>query len=95
MHQNKKEYFPILVKSKLFVIATLGALKPNRLGVDKNVIVPHNQCDQIGRFFALWATFLKPLATINSPKSLTFLGIFCKGVKIFHFCSEIIFGQLL
>ena len=30
----------------------------------------------------------KPLATINLSKSLTFLGNFCKGVKI-------IFGQLL
>ena len=39
--------------------------------------------------------FLKPLATINWPKSSTFLGNFCKDVKIYHFCSEIIFGQLL
>ena len=39
--------------------------------------------------------FLKPLAAINLPKSPTFLGNFCKGVKIFHFSSEIIFGQLL
>ena len=38
---------------------------------------------------------LKPLAIINSPKSLTFLGNFCKGVKIIHFFSKIIFGQLL
>ena len=38
---------------------------------------------------------LKPLATINLPKSPTFLGDFCKGVKIFNFSSEIIFGQLL
>ena len=37
--------------------------------------------------------FFKPLATINLPKSYTFLGNFCKGVKIFHFSSEIIFGQ--
>ena len=29
------------------------------------------------------------------PKSLTFLGNFCEGVKIYHFSSEIIFGQLL
>ena len=29
------------------------------------------------------------------PKSLLFLGNFCKGVKIYHFSSEIIFGQLL
>ena len=34
--------------------------------------------------------FLKPLATINLP---TFLGNFCKGVKIFNFSCEIIFGQ--
>jgi len=39
--------------------------------------------------------FLKPLATIILPKSPTFLGNFCKGVKIYHFSSEIIFGQLL
>ena len=34
-------------------------------------------------------------AIIDLPKSLTFLGIFCKGVKIYHFSGEIIFGQLL
>ena len=40
--------------------------------------------------------FLKPLATINlRPNHPTFLGNFCKGVKIYHFISEIIFGQLL
>ena len=39
--------------------------------------------------------FLKPLATINLPKSPTFFGNFCKGVKIYHFSSEIVFGQLL
>ena len=37
----------------------------------------------------------KPLATINLPKSPTFLGNFCKDVKMYHFLSEIIFGQLL
>ena len=37
----------------------------------------------------------KALATINLPKSPAFLGNFCKGVKIYHFSSEIIFGQLL
>ena len=42
-----------------------------------------------------FGNFLKPLATTNLPKSLTFLGNFCKGVKSYHFCSEIIFGQLL
>ena len=37
----------------------------------------------------------KPLATISLSKSPTFLGNFWKGVKINHFSSEIIFGQLL
>ena len=45
--------------------------------------------------FCTLGNFLKPLATINLPKSPTFLGNFCKGVKIYHFTSEIIFGQLL
>ena len=39
--------------------------------------------------------FLKPLATINLPKSPTFLGNFCKGVKNPSFSSDINFGQLL
>ena len=37
--------------------------------------------------------FLKPLATINLPKSPKFLGIFCKGVKIDHFSREIILAN--
>ena len=36
----------------------------------------------------------KAFATTNLPKSPTFLCNFCKGVKFFHFSSEIIFGQL-
>ena len=39
--------------------------------------------------------FSKPLASINMPKSFTFLGNFCWGVKSYHFSCEIIFGQLL
>ena len=38
---------------------------------------------------------LKPLAEINLPKSQTFLGIYCKGLKIYQFSSDIIFGQFL
>ena len=48
----------------------------------------------LANFWTL-GNFLKPLATTNWPKSPTFLDKFCKGVKIFHFSSEIIFGQLL
>ena len=39
--------------------------------------------------------FLKPLATINLPKSPTVLDNFCVCAKIFNFSCEIIFGQLL
>ena len=44
-------------------------------------------------FYTL-GNFVMPLATINLPKYPTFLGNFCKVVKIYHICSEIIFGQL-
>ena len=44
-------------------------------------------------YFTL-GSFSKPFATINLPKSPTFLDNFCKGVKIFNFSREIIFGQL-
>ena len=50
------------------------------------------QCDRIGRF--ILDNFSKPQATINLSESPTFLGNFSKGVKIFNFSSEIIFGQL-
>ena len=45
------------------------------------------QCDQIEQLIALWAIFVL-------PKSPTFHGNLCKGVKIFHFSSGIIFVQL-
>ena len=48
---------------------------------------------RLGDLFDL-GKFLKPLTPINLPKSPTFLDNFCKGVKIHHFSSEIIFGQL-
>ena len=37
--------------------------------------------------------FSKPLATIDLPKSPTFLGNYCNGVKIFNFSCEIILGN--
>ena len=45
------------------------------------------KCDQIERFIGLWATFQ------GLPKSPTFLGNFCKGVKIYNFLLEIILGN--
>ena len=49
---------------------------------------------RLGDFWIL-GNFSKPLATINLPNSPIFLSNFCKGVKINHFSSEIIFGQFL
>ena len=40
--------------------------------------------------FCTFGNFLKPLATISLPKSPTFLGNFCKGVKIYHFWATFI-----
>ena len=45
--------------------------------------------------FCFLGKHLKPAASIILPKLSTLLGNFCKGVKIIHFSSEIIFGQLL
>ena len=50
-------------------------------------------CDQSWRFFCTLGNFLKPFATMNLPKSPTFLGNFSKGAKIIHFSNEIIFGN--
>ena len=50
---------------------------------------------RFGDLFGLWANFQSLWATINLPKSPTFLGNFCKGVNIFNFSGKIIFGQLL
>ena len=42
-----------------------------------------------------YGQLFKAFGSYHWPKSSTFLGIFCKDVKIYHFSNEIIFGQLL
>ena len=44
-----------------------------------------NSVTRLGDFLHILGNFLKPLATIIFSKSPTFLGNFCKGVKINHF----------
>ena len=64
----------------------------------KPLIAKVGYCDAVLPDFAMYWTlgnFSKPVATISLPKPPTFLGNFCKGVKMFHFSSELIFGQLL
>ena len=53
------------------------------------------QCDQIGRFIGLWATFESLWQQFICPNLPKFLGNFWKGDKIYQFSSEVIFGQLL
>ena len=43
--------------------------------------------------FWILDNFLKPLATINLPKSFPFLGNFSKGVKIIHFLVKPLLGN--
>ena len=54
-------------------------------------------CDSVTRLGDLldFGPIFKPFATIYLPKSPTFVGNCCKGVKIFDFSIEIIFGQVL
>ena len=42
-----------------------------------------------------WATFKSFWQQLICPNLSYSSGIFCKGVKIYHFSSEIIFGQVL
>ena len=60
----------------------------------QKTVLDLNSATRLGDFLH-FGLLLKPLATINLPRSPTFLGNFCKGVKIYPFTSEIIFGQLL
>ena len=67
-------------------------LKFAEIGFTKKAFI--NSVMRLGNFCTL-GNFSKPVATIILPKLSTLLGNFCKGVKIVHFCSEIILGQLL
>ena len=52
-------------------------------------------CLGLGAIDCTLGNFSKPVATIILHKSPTILCNFCKGIKIFHFSSEIIFGQFI
>ena len=51
-----------------------------------------NSVTRLGDLLHL-GNFLKPLATINLAKSPTFLGNFCKGVKIYIFLVKSFLGN--
>ena len=72
--------------------SNLAEIYLKRMKVNKKR--PGCSVTRLGDFCTL-GNFSKPLTTIILPKSPTFLGNFCEGIKIFNFSSEIIFGQLL
>jgi len=55
---------------------------------------PMNSVTRLGDFLHFGQLF-KAFGNNYLAQSFTFLGNFCKGVKIYHFSSEIIFSQLL
>ena len=57
-------------------------------------LVGQGQCPDWAIFCTL-GNHSKPVARIILPKLHTLLCDFCKGVKIIHFSSEIIVGQVL
>ena len=78
-------------------LSALGHLKQNKLSLPLSVALLSPWVPVRPDLAIYWTlgNFVKPLATIKLPQSPTFLGNFCKGVKIIHFSSETIFGQLL
>ena len=87
-------YFVIL-QCHCFAVLLLFLILPYKtISAEINFLLL-NQCDQIGRFIGLWATFSSLWQQLVLPKSTTFFGNFCKCVQKYYFSTEIIFGQLL
>ena len=57
--------------------------------------VAHVQCDQIGRFIGLWASFQNLCATISLPKSPTFLGTFIDIWRLFTGHTAHVIGKVI
>ena len=90
MHQHKDRKFPI----SLCRITTIHC----RIHTSVNEPLDESWLKPVWQDWAIYYTLgnhSKHLATINLPKSPTFLSNFCKGVKIIVISGEIIFEQLL
>ena len=62
------------------------------------IVALKSELEAVWPDWAIYSTlgkFLKPLATINLPKSPTSLDNFWKGVKMYNFSNAIVCGQLL
>ena len=102
LNNNNKNLFSISLSLCFSFLSCPGQLRNTTAGWNRRRRHKDRALQtEEGSVWPGWAIYwtlghsLKPLAAINLPKSPTFLGIFCKGVKIYHFSSEIIFGQLL
>ena len=93
IHQHGSDHDSLFWKlqhhDELFLMA-----RPSQEDFFLGTYYPTTSVTRLGDFLHFGQLF-KLLATINLPKSLAFLGNFCKGVKIFNFTSKINFGQLL
>ena len=74
----------------MVVLEALDAIK-----VDCNYNIGVQSVRPDWAIFCTLGNHLKMVVRIILPKSPTLLRNFCKGAKIIHFSSEIIFGQLL
>ena len=96
---HQKEIWSNLLKLKnvkvwlLTIWTNIGHILSRLLSIQGKVVVS-SQCEQIVRFIALWTTFQSLWQQLICP-FCTHFRQFYKGVKIFHFSSGIIFGQLL
>ena len=86
--------YPFCKTTWIWSIRNLVNLPFKRSTTRLSIYYP-DQCDLFGRFIGLWATFQILWQHLVCHKSPTLLGNFCKGVKIFNFCNEIIFGHIL
>ena len=81
------------------IILILRIVKSNQLLLSSIISLCFNEGSRaVWPDWAIYWTlgnFLKPLATINLPKSLSFLANFCKGVKIYHFSKGNFYRHLV
>ena len=83
---SKSNYFLLWLRTQIFTLS-LGTYKHSMF------LSLSSKCDQIGQFIGLYGNFSKLLATINSPKSSTFLAIFVKVLKSLIFLVKSFFGN--
>ena len=92
METSRQFYYAILPWTSSNILTDKGPRKPNAsfyfgLHPDEQWVADYDPQSVLPDWAIYWTlgNFLKPLPTINLSKSPTFLGNFCKRVKIYHF----------